>query len=92
METPEKIYCTPTEGGFYLTTIKPEPPFVEGVEYIRTDVLIEKACRCYCDDICEQGLCGMCFYKHDGQGQIKNTFKYNECNELKQLIYALKEK
>ena len=40
---PEKIYCTPTEGGFYLTTIKPEPPFAEGVEYIQTDAFIEKA-------------------------------------------------
>lgn len=41
-EAPEKVYCTPTEGGFYLTTIKPEPPFVEGVEYIRKDAFIEK--------------------------------------------------
>ena len=40
---PEKIYCTPTEGGFYLTTIKPELPFAEGVEYIQTDAFIEKA-------------------------------------------------
>ena len=40
---PEKIYCTPTEGGFYLTTIKPEPPFAEGIEYIQTDAFIEKA-------------------------------------------------
>jgi len=43
MNAPEKVYCTPTEGGFYLTTIKPEPPFAEGVEYIRKDVFIEKA-------------------------------------------------
>ena len=43
-KAPEKIYCTPTEGGFYLTTIKSEPPFVEGVEYTRTDAFIEKAC------------------------------------------------
>lgn len=42
-EAPEKIYYTPTEGGFYLTTIKPEPPFAEGVEYTRTDSFIEKA-------------------------------------------------
>ena len=43
-EEPEKIYCIPTEGGcYYITTIKPEPPFAEGVEYIRTDAFIEKA-------------------------------------------------
>lgn len=40
---PDKIYCAPTEGGFYLTTIKPEPPFNDGVEYIRADAFIEKA-------------------------------------------------
>ena len=42
-EAPERVYCTPTEGGFYITTIKPEPPFAEGVEYIRKDAFIEKA-------------------------------------------------
>lgn len=40
---PEKIYCTPAEGGLYFTTTKPEPPFAEGVEYIQTDAFIEKA-------------------------------------------------
>ena len=40
---PDKIYCAPTEDGFYLTTIKPEPPFTDGVEYIRADAFIEKA-------------------------------------------------
>ena len=44
-EAPEKIYSIPTEGGFYLTTIKPEPPFADGIEYTRTDVFIEKACE-----------------------------------------------
>ena len=45
-EEPEKIYCIPTEGGcYYITTIKPEPPFAEGVEYIRTDAFIKKALR-----------------------------------------------
>ena len=43
-EAPEKIYSIPTEGGFYLTAIKPEPPFVDGIEYTRTDAFIEKAC------------------------------------------------
>ena len=45
MNTPEKVYCTPTEGGFYFTTIKPEPPFAEGVEYIMKDDVIEKVCE-----------------------------------------------
>ena len=39
---PEKIYSIPTEGGFYLTTIKPEPPFADGIEYIRKDAFIKK--------------------------------------------------
>ena len=42
-EIPEKIYSILTEGGFYLTAIKPEPPFADGIEYIRTDAFIEKA-------------------------------------------------
>ena len=45
--------------------------------------MVEKACRCYCDDLCDKGRCGMCFHKHDSEQQIKNGFKYNECNELK---------
>ena len=47
--------------------------------------LIDKACKTYCDLICKKGMCGMCYHKHDNNGQIKNDFKYNECNEL-QLI------
>ena len=53
--------------------------------------LIEKACRCYCDDICDKGRCCMCFHKHDGKGQVKNTFRYNECNELKLIRKAMEE-
>ena len=44
---------------------------------------IDKACKCYCDDLCEKGMCGMCYYKHDENQQIVNTFKYNECEDLK---------
>ena len=44
---------------------------------------IEKACHCYCDLICDKGRCGMCWHKNDGEGQVKNDFKYNECFELK---------
>ena len=42
-EAPERIYFIPTESGFYLTTIKPESPFADGIEYTRTDAFIEKA-------------------------------------------------
>ena len=62
----------------------------KAVEIAREE-MIEKACRGYCDDICEKGMAGMCFHKHDGQGQVKNTFKYNECNELQILINAMKD-
>jgi hypothetical protein len=58
---------------------------------IEMEEVIEKACQCYCDDICEKDMCGMCYHKHDGKGQIKNTFKYNECNELQILINAMKD-
>lgn len=51
---------------------------------------IDKACKCYCDDLCEKGMCGMCYYKHDENQQIVNTFKYNECEDLK-LIRSLVE-
>lgn len=63
---------------------------LKAVEIAREE-MIKKACRGYCDDICEKGMAGMCFYKHDGQGQVKNTFKYNECNELQILINAMKD-
>ena len=53
--------------------------------------LINKACKCYCDDICDKGRCGMCFHKHDNEGQVKNTFRYNECNELKLIRKAMEE-
>lgn len=53
--------------------------------------MIEKVCKCYCDDICDKSRCGMCFYKYDSKVQIKNTFKYNECNELKLIRKAMEE-
>ena len=53
--------------------------------------MIDKACKCYCDDICDKGRCCMCFHKHDGKGQVKNDFQYNECNELKLIRKAMEE-
>ena len=45
--------------------------------------MIERMCRCFCDVLCVKGVSGMCYYKHDHLQQIKNTFRYNECNALK---------
>lgn len=53
--------------------------------------MIDKACECYCDDICDKGRCCMCFHKHDNKGQVKNDFQYNECNELKLIRKAMEE-
>ena len=53
--------------------------------------MVEKACKCYCDDICDKGRCCMCFHKHDGKGQVKNDFQYNECNELKLIRKTMEE-
>lgn len=64
--------------------------FIEAAEWA-DKTMIEKACKCYCDDICDKGRCGMCFHKHDGKGQVKNTFRYNECNELKLIRKTMEE-
>ena len=61
--------------------------FIEGAKWA-DETMIEKFCKCYCDDLCEKGRCGMCYYKHDENQQIVNTFKYNECENLK-LIRSL---
>ena len=53
--------------------------------------MIEKACKCYCDDICDKSRRGMCFHKYDGEGQVKNHFRYNECNELKLIRKSMEE-
>lgn len=64
--------------------------FVMGAKWA-DKTMIEKACKCYCDDICDKGRCGMCFHKHDVEGQVKNSFQYNECNELKLMRKAMEE-
>lgn len=51
---------------------------------------IDNACKCYCDDLCGKGMCGMCYYKHDHEQQVKNTFKYNECEDLKLIRNLIK--
>ena len=67
-----------------------EEGFIEGARWA-DKTMIEKACRCYCDDICDKGRCCMCFHKHDGKGQVKNDFQYNECNELKLIRKTMEE-
>lgn len=62
----------------------------KAVEIAREE-MIEKACRGYCDDMCEKGMCAMCYHKHDGKGQVKKTFKYNECYALQILINSMKD-
>ncbi len=43
---------------------------------------INKACKCYCDHLCEKSRCGMCFHKYDHEQQVKSTFNYTECDDL----------
>ncbi len=90
MEVPEKIYLVRTIGGIDEWRKEPSQYLRHNIEYVRTDASIRRACQCYCDNICEKGMSGKCFHKHDGEGQVKNTFQYNECNELKLLINAIK--
>jgi hypothetical protein len=64
--------------------------FINGANWA-DNTMIKKACMCYCDNICPIGMSNMCFHKHDYKGQIKNTFKYNECNELKIFIREMSD-
>lgn len=65
-----------------MSRINYQNGFIHGATWA-DKTMIEKACKCYCDDLCEKGMCGMCYYKHDENQQIVNTFKYNECEDLK---------
>ena len=71
-------------------TVNEEKAFQAGARWA-DKIMIEKACRCYCDDICDEGRCCICFHKHDGKGHVKNNFQYNECNELKLIRKAMGE-
>ena len=77
-EAPEKIYSIPTEGGFYLTAIKPEPPFADGIEYTRTDAFIEKACEWLKENFLfdEAGYCKTNIYSTESMiYNFKNTLE-----------------
>lgn len=65
---------------------------MERIDEIRNEereLMVARACMCYCDDICEKSMSGMCFHKYDHLQQVKNDFKYNECNNLKLLIHEM---
>lgn len=64
--------------------------FIEGAKWA-DETMIDRACKCFCDDLCEKSLCGMCFHKYDGKYQIKKSFQYNECNELQLLRKVMEE-
>lgn len=87
IETAKEIY-NPSTG--IPTSLPLRIGFIEGAKWA-DKTMIEKACRCYCNDICDKGRCCMCFHKYDGKGQIKNDFQYNECNELKFIRKAMEE-
>ena len=53
--------------------------------------MIDKACKCFCDSLCDISGCGMCFYKYDEKHQIKSSFQYNECNNLKVMRRIMEE-
>jgi len=59
--------------------------------YIGHEMGVKDACKCFCDNICEKGMSGMCFFKHDHEGQIKNDFRYNECNDLQVMLRTIKK-
>lgn len=59
-----------------------QPTFSDAIEITRKQVT-DKACKIYCDNICERSRCGMCYYKYDHKAQVKNDFKYSECETLK---------
>lgn len=67
-----------------------EKSFKEAVEWADKS-MINKACKCFCDNLCEKSLCGMCFHKYDSEHQIKNSFQYNECNNLQLLQKSMEE-
>ena len=59
-----------------------QPTFSDAIEVTRKQ-MTDKACKIYCDNICEISRCGMCYHKYDHKAQVKNDFKYSECETLK---------
>ena len=81
-QTPEEAE---RESAFVVPFIKEHhrtPTFSDAIEVTRKR-MSDKACKIYCDDLCERSRCGMCYYKYDHKAQVKNDFKYSECETLK---------
>lgn len=81
-QTPEEAE---RESAFVVPFVKEHhriPTFSDAIEVTRKQ-MTDKACKIYCDDLCERSRCGMCYYKYDHKAQVKNDFKYSECETLK---------
>ena len=82
IQTPEEAE---RESAFVVPFVKEhhrQPTFSDAIEVTR-EKMTDKACKIYCDNICERSRCGMCYYKYDHKAQVKNDFKYSECETLK---------
>lgn len=81
-QTPEEAA---RESAFVVPFVKEHhrtPTFSDAIEETRKR-MSDKACKIYCDNLCERSRCGMCYYKYDHKAQVKNDFKYSECETLK---------
>lgn len=78
------------DGGYRLSSRDVRNAFEEGAQWA-DKTMVDKACKCYCDDLCDKSRSGMCFHKYDGKYQIKESFKYNECHTLKLMRKAMLE-
>lgn len=85
------------DGCDYIGQVAKQEAFIAGAKWaddnpqFSKEKFIEKACKCYCDDICDKSRCGMCFHKYDDEYQVKTTFQYNECDTLKTIRKAMEE-
>lgn len=81
------------ESAFVVPFVKEHhraPTFSDAIEVTRKR-MSDKACKIYCDDLCEHSRCGMCYYKYDHKTQVKNDFKYSECETLKMFRKDMEE-
>ena len=66
-------------------------PMVSDVIESTRKAMIDKACKTYCDNLCERSRACMCYHKYDHRAQVKNNFKYCECEALKMLRKDMEE-
>ena len=74
----------------FIKEHKCAPTISDAIEETRKQ-MIDKACKIYCDDLCESSRCGMCYHKYDHKAQVKNDFKYSECETLKMFRKDMEE-